>query len=119
MIPRVRDLTLEEGSKPRLIGREGQNVIEFHRAQSVLARYRGNTPPRIAVITLASEDAVRGVIRAFNEHGMAMLQREWDPDDPPSSPTTNARGRSPSTSVEPRTRICPTFGGRSHACESE
>ncbi len=53
---RVRDRTLEEGQKVRRIVRHGQNAIEFKRAQIILASYQGNTPPRIAIIALASED---------------------------------------------------------------
>ena len=83
MVPRVRDLTLEEGQKLRRIVRHGQNAIEFKRAQIILASYQGNTPPRIAIIALASEDYIRGVIRAFNEHGMAMLRPKWGPGRPP------------------------------------
>jgi transposase len=83
MVLRVRDLSLEEGERLRRIVRHGQNAIEFKRAQIVLASYQGNTPPRIAVIALASEDYIRGVIRAFNEHGMAMLKPKWGPGRPP------------------------------------
>jgi transposase len=83
MVLRVRDLTLEEGQKLRRIVRHGQNAIEFKRAQIILASYQGNTPPRIALIALASEDYIRGVIRAFNEHGMAMLRPQWGPGRPP------------------------------------
>ncbi len=83
MVPRVRDLTLEEGQKLRRIVRHGQNAIEFKRTQIILASYQGNTPPRIALIALASEDYIRGVIRAFNEHGMAMLRPQWGPGRPP------------------------------------
>ena len=83
MVLRVRDLTLEEGQKLRRIIRHGQNAIEFKRAQIVLASYQGNTPPRIAIIALASEDDIRGVMRAFNEHGMAMLRPKWGPGRPP------------------------------------
>jgi transposase len=83
MVLRVRELSLEEGEKLRRIVRHGQNAIEFKRAQIVLASYQGNTPPRIAIIALASEDYIRGVIRAFNEHGMAMLKPKWGPGRPP------------------------------------
>jgi transposase len=83
MVLRVRELSLEEGEKLRRIVRHGQNAIEFKRAQIVLASYQGNTPPRIAVIALASEDYIRGVIRAFNEHGMAVLKPKWGTGRPP------------------------------------
>ncbi len=83
MVLRVRELTLEEGQKLRRILRHGQDAIEFKRAQIILASYQGNTPPRIAVIALMSEDYIRGVIRAFNEHGMAMLKPKWGPGRPP------------------------------------
>ena len=83
MVPRVRDLTLEEGQKLRRIVRHGQNAIEFKRTQIILASYQGNTPPRIALIALAREDYIRGVIRAFNEHGMALLRPQWGPGRPP------------------------------------
>ena len=83
MVLRVRELTLEEGQKLQRILRHGQNAIEFKRAQIVLASYQGFTPPKIAVIALMSEDYIRGVIRAFNEHGMAMLQPRWGPGRPP------------------------------------
>jgi hypothetical protein len=39
--------------------------------------------PRIALIALANEGYIRGVIRAFNEHGMTMLRSQWGPGRPP------------------------------------
>jgi transposase len=83
MVLRVRELTLEEGEKLRRVVRHGQDAIEFKRAQIVLASAQGNTPPRISIIALMSEDYIRGVIRAFNEHGMAMLKPKWGPGRPP------------------------------------
>lgn len=83
MVLRVRELSLEEGQKLQRILRHSQDAIEFKRAQIILASYQGNTPPRIAVIALMSEDYIRGVIRSFNEHGMAMLKPRWGPGRPP------------------------------------
>jgi hypothetical protein len=83
MVLRVRDLTLEEGEKLRHIVRHGQDAIELKRAQIVLAGAQGNTPPRIEIIALKSEDYIRGVVRAFHEHGIAMLRPKWGPGRPP------------------------------------
>jgi hypothetical protein len=77
MVLRVRELTLEEGEKLRRIVRHGRDPIEFKRAHLVLASAQGNTPPRVSIIALMSEDYIRRVICAFNEHGMAMLKPKW------------------------------------------
>ncbi|MGI0055308.1 MAG: IS630 family transposase [Thermoplasmata archaeon] len=83
MVLRVRELTVEEGQKLQRALRHGQNAIAFKRAQIVLASAQGFTPPKISVIALMSEDYIRDVIHAFNEHGMAMLQPKWGPGRPP------------------------------------
>ncbi|EQD74553.1 transposase, partial [mine drainage metagenome] len=83
MVLRVRELTIEEGQKLQRILRHGQNAIEFKRAQIVLASAQGFSPPKISLIALMSEDYIREVILAFNEHGMAMLQPKWGPGRPP------------------------------------
>lgn len=82
MVVRVRDLTDEEGNKLRRIVRHHQSAIEVKRAQVILASAQGFTPPKIAVIALMSEDYVRTLIKAFNEHGFAMLQPKWGPGRP-------------------------------------
>jgi transposase len=84
MVLRVRERTLEEGERLRRVVRQGQDAIEFQRAQIVLASAPGNTPPRISIIALMSEDYIRGGIRAFNEHGMAMLKPKGGPGRPPT-----------------------------------
>ncbi|MGB6441689.1 MAG: hypothetical protein WBF81_00105 [Thermoplasmata archaeon] len=71
--------------------RHRPNAVGFERAPIGLARYPGNTPPRIAVLALESEGCTRGVIRAWNEQGMAVLKPKGGPDDPRSSPTTRER----------------------------
>lgn len=122
MVLRVRDLTLEEGEKLRRIVRHGQDAIEFKRAQIVLASYQGNTPPRIAVIALASEDYIRGVIRAFNERGRVDLpsstttripKNRGGHDGLPPVLLTKVRNRhlwSPRTSAVRRTRCLSVAG---------
>ena len=107
MVLPVRDLTLEEGQKLRRIVRHGQNAIEFKRAQIILASYQGNTPPRIAIIALASEDYIRGVIRAFNEHGMAMLRPQWGPGRPPKFTDDQRKALVALALSRPRTSLRP------------
>jgi transposase len=82
MVIRVRDLTLEEGEKLRRVVRHGQDAIEFKRAQVILASAQGHSPPKISIITLTSEDYIRELIHAFNEHGMAVLKPKWGPGRP-------------------------------------
>ncbi|MCI4327843.1 MAG: hypothetical protein L3K16_09515 [Thermoplasmata archaeon] len=85
MVLRVWELTVEEGQKLQRIVRHVHDAIEFKRAHIVLATYQGNTPLQIAVIALMSEGYFRGVMRAFNEYGMAMLKPKWRPERPPKS----------------------------------
>jgi len=82
MVIRVRDLINEEGNKLRGIVRHGQEAIEVKRAQVILASAQGFSPPKISQIALMSEDYIRELIRAFNEHGMAMLKPKWGPGRP-------------------------------------
>jgi transposase len=48
----------------------------------ILASAQGFSPPKISQIALMSEDYIRELIRAFNEHGMAMLKPKWGPGRP-------------------------------------
>jgi transposase len=82
MVVRVRELSPEEGENLRRIVRHGQDAIEFKRAQVILASAQGASPPKISVITLTSEDYIRELIHAFNEHGMAVLKPKWGPGRP-------------------------------------
>jgi transposase len=82
MVVRVRPINDEEGNKLRRIVRHHQSAIEVKRAQVILASAQGFTPPKIAVIALMSEDYVRTLIKAFNEHGFKMLQPKWGPGRP-------------------------------------
>lgn len=83
MVVRVRELTNEEGNKLRRIVRHGQDAIEVKRAQVILASAQGASPPKISEIALMSEDYIRELIHAFNEHGFAMLKPKWGPGRPP------------------------------------
>ncbi len=83
MVVRVREISDDEGNRLRRIVRHHQNAIEVKRAQVILSSAQGFTPPKIALITLMSEDYVRTLIKAFNEHGFAMLQPKWGPGRPP------------------------------------
>ncbi len=82
MVVRVREITDEEGNKLRRIVRHHQSAVEVKRAQVILASAQGFTPPKIAVIALMSEDYVRTLIKAFNEHGFKMLEPKWGPGRP-------------------------------------
>jgi transposase len=83
MVVRVRELSIEEGQKLRRIIRHGREPIEVKRAQVILASAQGASPPKISIIALMSEDYIRSLIHAFNQHGMAMLKPKWGPGRPP------------------------------------
>lgn len=43
----------------------------------VLASVGGNTVPTVARLVQGDEDAIRGVIRRFNETGLASMDAQW------------------------------------------
>jgi transposase len=51
--------------------------VRLRRAMVILASASGNTVPAIARLVQGDEDAIRQVIRRFNEMGLACLDPQW------------------------------------------
>lgn len=82
MVLHVREISNEEGNKLRRIVRKGREPIEVKRAQVILASAQGFHVDRISLIAIMSEQYVRQIINAFNEHGFDSLKPKWGPGAP-------------------------------------
>ena len=75
---RARRLTDEEGHRLTQIVRRGRgNPIRMRRATIILASSSGTPVSAMARLVAADEDTVRDVIHAFNQRGLAALDRRW------------------------------------------
>ncbi|MFJ7524700.1 transposase [Streptomyces griseus] len=52
-------------------------MIKVRRAMMMLASSSGNTNEVIAALVAADPGTVRGVIHAFNDHGLDCLEARW------------------------------------------
>lgn len=73
----VRELSDEEGQRLVRITRTSRDRVRLRRAMIVLASAQGQSARDIAALIQGSDDYVRGVIHAFNEHGLAALDPKW------------------------------------------
>ncbi|MGU3586772.1 helix-turn-helix domain-containing protein [Rhodococcus sp. C26F] len=74
----VRSLTMEEGRRLRKISRTAEDLIKVRRAIVVLMSAHGQSVQDITLLMQVSDDYVRYVIHAFNEHGFEALHpMEW------------------------------------------
>ncbi|MGH3470319.1 MAG: IS630 family transposase [Thermocrispum sp.] len=73
----VRELTGEEGQRLVRITRTGRDRVRLRRAMIVLASAQGRPAKDIATLIQGTDDYVREVIHAFNEHGFAALDPKW------------------------------------------
>lgn len=72
---RARRLTDEEGRTLLRIVRRGRHgTIKVRRAMMILTSSSGNTNEAIAALVAADPDTARGVIHAFNDHGLDCLE---------------------------------------------
>ncbi|MFN2557791.1 MAG: IS630 family transposase [Nitriliruptorales bacterium] len=73
----VRDLSDEEGQRLVRITRTSRNRVRLRRAMIVLASAQGRPANDIASLIQGTDDYVREVIHAFNQHGFAALDPKW------------------------------------------
>lgn len=89
----VRELSIEEGQRLKLISKRAKHQSKRQRAMILLASSTGMAAPQIAAVVRSDESHVRKVIHAFNERGFGSL----DPD--------YRGGRPKKTTPEQRDRI--------------
>ncbi len=87
----VRELSDEEGQRLVRITRTSRNRVRLRRAMIVLASAQGRPASDIASLIQGTDDYVREVIHAFNQHGLAA----W---------TQNGTGAGQGRSMTPRQR---------------
>jgi transposase len=73
----VRDLTPEEGNKLVKIARKGSNPVEVRRALVVLASAQKMKVPEISELYHLSQEHIRHIIHAFNQHGFEALKPRY------------------------------------------
>ncbi|WP_123809287.1 helix-turn-helix domain-containing protein [Kyrpidia tusciae] len=73
----VRDLTPEEGNKLVKIARKGSNPVEVRRALVVLASAQKMKVSEISELYHLSQEHIRHVIHAFNQHGFEALKPRY------------------------------------------
>lgn len=71
----VRPLSEEELTQLKAGLRHPDSFV-VRRCQILLASHRGETPSEIALSVGYSDQGIRNVIKAFNEHGLVCLQRQ-------------------------------------------
>jgi hypothetical protein len=70
----IRDLSADEERRLQRVMRKGNGAMAtWWRAQILLYSDLGLDTAHIAPLALATEDEVRGTIRAFNRHGLDSL----------------------------------------------
>lgn len=74
----VRPLSMEEGRRLQKISRTGKDPIKLRRAIVVLMSAQGQAVKDITSLMQVSDDYVRDVIHAFNEHGFEALHRRCE-----------------------------------------
>jgi len=73
----VRPLSMEEGRRLQKISRTAKDPVKLRRAIVVLMSAQGQTVKDITSLMQVSDDYVRDVIHAFNEHGFEALHPKW------------------------------------------
>jgi transposase len=68
---------MEEGRRLQKISRTAKDPIKLRRAIVVLMSAQGQTVKDITSLMQVSDDYVRDVIHAFNEHGFEALHPKW------------------------------------------
>lgn len=108
---RVREISNEEGNRPRTAVCHSKDLIEMKRAQVILASAQRFTVQKIAMFSGRSDGYIRILIHSFNEEGLAMLKPRWNPGTATSSPRRPELGWWPSPPAALGTGDSPSVNG--------